>query len=223
MKNRTFQNVLERLPQSFDSGRLLDVGCATGEMLAVANDWGFDVYGVEISPKGKELCTERFGANKILGKPLERDDFPADFFSVVTLCDVIEHIPDPVDFLATVYHILEPGGVLIVITPDTASWTHFVMGRRWPHYKTEHLHYFNRANLAKLCADHFAVLTAERAYKSLTIGYMASVINAYSHNATARISARLSSFLPYHWRTKAFKLSIGEMLMILRKRADANQ
>lgn len=217
MKKNTFRGFIDKLPPIKLRKTLLDVGCATGEMLEVANSNGYDVYGVEISPRGIVLCKERFGEDKILGKYLECDDYPENFFDVITLSDVIEHISDPPAFLSVLARILKPQGLLMIITPDTSSWTRKILGGYWPHYKPEHLYYFNHSNLSRLCSNYFEPFIAQRAYKTLTISYIAGILQGYSRNMLERILARLLRVLPSCLSAYNFRISAGEMLMIFRK------
>ncbi|MBI5847142.1 MAG: class I SAM-dependent methyltransferase [Nitrospirae bacterium] len=218
MKKRTFRNYLGRLPLQTVRGAFLDVGCATGEMLALAREMGYDVYGVEVSPQGIQLCRQLYGENKIMGKSLDHGDFPADFFDVITLSDVLEHMPDPPGFIDMIEKMLKPLGLLMIVTPDTLSWTNRIMGRYWPHYKVEHLCYFNRYNLSKMCLSRFRPLVVDRAYKTLTLNYISSIIHGYHRNRAVRAVVRLIQCLPKSWRSHPFNLNIGEMFMLLERR-----
>lgn len=219
MKKDTFRNFLSQLPPAVKHGRFLDIGCATGEMLALAKEKGFDVYGVEISPEGKQFCRDLFGEEKILGKNLEVGDFPESYFDVITLSDVLEHIPDPPAFLGILQQIMKPQGILLIVTPDTSSWTRRLTGRYWPHYKTEHLYYFNQTNLSEMCTAHFDQLTVKRAYKSLTLNYITGILQGYHRNLLTGALTQLIQFLPAQWKSHFFRLYIGEMFMLLQKRA----
>src|SRR5205823_5287062 len=70
-------------------------------------------------------------------------------FRVVTSWDVIEHLPDPQAHLETIARLMEPGGVLSIITPDRGSATARMFGARWVEYQKpeEHIHFFRRQDL----------------------------------------------------------------------------
>src|SRR4051794_39819396 len=91
-------------------GRILDVGCAAGFFLKVAQDRGWDVRGVELSEAMVEY------ASRLLGQPIARrvtalDAMPTSF-DAITLWEYIEHIPDPRDEVRRLVELLKPGGVL---------------------------------------------------------------------------------------------------------------
>jgi len=69
-------------------------------------------------------------------------------FDVVTMFDVVEHVEDPIAFLATARRMLAPGGVVVFETQNVASWFAKLLGKllgvRWQHYKfQEHLYHFD--------------------------------------------------------------------------------
>ena len=153
---RTFARRMDALAEHLpdvESGRVLDVGCAAGYFLAVMRERGWDVHGVEPSTPIRRVAVEALGADRIHAGPLAAGDHPAlqpGSFDLVTLWDVVEHLPDPVATLRTAASLLRPGGRLLVETQNVASLFARVLGRRWQHYKhAEHLWHFNRATLGQ--------------------------------------------------------------------------
>ena len=106
-----------------DVGRLLDLGCGRGEHLAVFAATGFDVAGVDASPRAPELAR----GFDVRVADLERDPlpFPRGSFDFVYSKSVVEHLRDPVALLARACEALRPGGVAAVMTP---SWAHTYWG-----------------------------------------------------------------------------------------------
>jgi 2-polyprenyl-6-hydroxyphenyl methylase/3-demethylubiquinone-9 3-methyltransferase len=103
-----------------DGLRVLDIGCGAGLAAeALARD-GFDVLGLDAAGEaiaaaqahaaGQELpLTYRAGvAEDLVAEGLR--------FPVVTALEVVEHVPDPTEFVATLADLLEPGGLLILST-----------------------------------------------------------------------------------------------------------
>ncbi len=117
-----FATALRKLGRS--DGRLLDVGCGQGRLLARAAR-RFDAYGIDISPARVErarLVTGLDGAVTV-GTATELP-FAAGFFDVVCALDVVEHLDDPAPFLAEARRVLRPDGLLLLSTPNTASLGH---------------------------------------------------------------------------------------------------
>ncbi len=96
-------------------GRLLDVGCGTGEFLDVAGRNGFQAYGLEPSRTAYDIA--RQGRRVVRGE-LRNVEFKEEFFDVVTLWSVLEHIPAPSLFLGRIREILKKRGILALRIPD---------------------------------------------------------------------------------------------------------
>jgi len=141
-------------------GRLLDVGCFGGTFLQHARQRGFDVAGVDPSYDAFRYVCEVLGLPAAHGT-LRGAGFPAASFSAVSLLDVIEHVPEPVDELQEVFRILRPGGALVITTPDAAGLLQRILkvkrrmlGQEWCPIDSVpwHLWGFTRESL-RLCAE----------------------------------------------------------------------
>jgi SAM-dependent methyltransferase len=135
-------------PRVARGGRLLDVGCAAGFFLAEARRY-YDVQGVELSSWSSAYARERLGLPVFTGT-LQAALLPADHFDVLTLWDVIEHVPEPVPLLAEAARVLKPGGRLVLTTGDWGSAYAQRRGASW-HLMTPpwHLTMFSRATLQR--------------------------------------------------------------------------
>jgi SAM-dependent methyltransferase len=78
---------------------------------------GYNLYGIEPSPSLSAIGRDYFGLNIITGY-LEEGGFRENFFTGVTLIDVLEHIPEPLEFLKEIHRILEPRGILFIRLPN---------------------------------------------------------------------------------------------------------
>ena len=111
-------------------GRLLDVGCGNGLLLAFALHRGWDGYGIDVSPGGVEEVKKRLGDRVALATLVEAG-YPSDYFDVVSLFEVLEHLPDPIDQLREIHRILKPGGSVCLSVPNFASLECWVFGKWW--------------------------------------------------------------------------------------------
>jgi 2-polyprenyl-3-methyl-5-hydroxy-6-metoxy-1,4-benzoquinol methylase len=110
-------------------GRLLDVGCGSGEWLASMSDLGWTVEGVDFDEQAVEAARRR-GVKAVHGT-LEEQQFAARSFDVVTVNHVIEHVPDPCSLLRECRRLLKPGGRLVVATPNCKSLGHSLFKESW--------------------------------------------------------------------------------------------
>ena len=69
-------------------------------------------------------------------------------YEVVTLIDVIEHVPNPVDLMRAIKSVMAPDGICVVVTPDVNSVAARLMGWKWWHFRAAHIGYFNKSTLA---------------------------------------------------------------------------
>jgi SAM-dependent methyltransferase len=124
--------LLDRLAQrGMKSGTLLDVGCFSGVFLSNAKKRGFDCIGLE---PNEDACLHVRNAQglEVINGSLESAHIGAERFSVVSLLDVIEHVPDPLSELGETFRILRPGGWLILTTPNVKGLPQRVVkGQRW--------------------------------------------------------------------------------------------
>ena len=150
-RDRTARKHLRIVQKYAQSGRLLDVGCASGLFLLHARRAGWDVTGIEPNEKLCEDARKRLkGQGQVQCVPLEAAQLDGGF-DVISLWDVLEHVPGPRSFLELCHHLLQLGGYLFLNVPDLDSLEARILGRRWPLLLPEHLNYFNRTSL-ELCA-----------------------------------------------------------------------
>lgn len=111
-------------------GRILDIGCATGIFLSGMKKHGWECYGIEPSGYAANYANKRFQINIFHGY-LEESNFPAAFFDVITLWDVLEHLQDPVASLEHIHRLLKPGGMLVASLPNANAWERTWFGENW--------------------------------------------------------------------------------------------
>ena len=111
-------------------GTLLDVGCGDGARLAKLRDRGWAAYGQEIDQRAAAVAHTRYHLDVRLG-PLEHAGFAEQFFDLIIMNHVIEHVHDPIAFLALCRRFLKPNGRLILTTPNSKSTGHKWFGPNW--------------------------------------------------------------------------------------------
>jgi 2-polyprenyl-3-methyl-5-hydroxy-6-metoxy-1,4-benzoquinol methylase len=111
-----WKQTLEIAYKKVGFGKLLDIGCGTGEFIQFAQKLGWlDTEGIEIVPEIARIAHTKTGSTihaQVLGSA--KLDYEA--YSVITLWDVIEHLSDIKGNLKEIYKLLKPGGILILGT-----------------------------------------------------------------------------------------------------------
>lgn len=131
---------------------LLDVGCSSGAFLVVARDYGFRVAGVEPAPAAAKTAREMQFV--IYEGTLESLNLVKESYDAITMFEVIEHLKDPVIVLKECNRILRPGGIVVICTGNTESWTVRHMAEDWEYFDMEklwgHISFFNPISVRML-------------------------------------------------------------------------
>ncbi|MDA2915350.1 class I SAM-dependent methyltransferase [Nitrospinae bacterium AH_259_B05_G02_I21] len=123
-------------------GVLLDVGCGNGSFLVNLKEQGWTVYGTELSTYAIARVSSEFRQHIFIG-PVSEAKYPKEFFDVITLWHVFEHLPDPSNVLEELWRILKPGGLLVISGPNLESlqakfgqehWFHLFVPHHYYHY-----------------------------------------------------------------------------------------
>lgn len=137
------------------SGRWLDVGCSAGFVVRAAADQGFDAHGVEVESAAVEYGREALKLANLRCGILEGQGYPDNYFDVISLYDVIEHLPDLNRLVTELARILAPGGVVEIRTPNVGHWQTPRYLSTWKEVKpSEHLYYFSFTTLKTLFENH---------------------------------------------------------------------
>jgi SAM-dependent methyltransferase len=171
-RRRMFDRHLERIERMTPRGRLLDVGCATGDFLLAARDRGWQVSGVDPSPAADQA---RAAGLAICGRTVRDADLPPGSLDVITFWDVLEHLPDPLGELRRAAELLKQGGLVAATVPDAGGALARLCGRRWFGYKTagEHLQFFTAATLSSAFSSAGLELLVRRPVAwSCTVGFV---------------------------------------------------
>jgi SAM-dependent methyltransferase len=151
---------------------LLDVGCAGGAFLVAARDFGFDAVGVEPSRWLADYGRRTYGVD-IRDGILVPGMFPEQTFDVITIWDVIEHVPDPCALFNLISRLLKPNGYLLVSYPDVGSIAARVLGDKWPFWLSVHLLYYDRRTLnEQLKRSGFRTLSYQPLNPALQLSYV---------------------------------------------------
>lgn len=132
-----------------NGGKLLEVGCGNGEMLATMRELEWQVEGVDFDPNAVKAAESR-GLKVRLGGLLEQR-YPSNSFDAIVMSHVIEHVPEPSELIKESYRILKDGGSLTIVTPNIKSWGHKLYEDAWRGLEPpRHLQIFSKTSLSKI-------------------------------------------------------------------------
>jgi 2-polyprenyl-3-methyl-5-hydroxy-6-metoxy-1,4-benzoquinol methylase len=128
-------------------GRVLDVGSGYGFFRVALGAAGYEHDGLEVSQFARAMASSAYGLRTHEGTLAEHCAGWESRYDAVTLFDLIEHVDDPGRLLEQVAHVLRPGGVLGIKTPNIDCPEAQVFGPHYHSLKREHLSYFSAASL----------------------------------------------------------------------------
>jgi len=176
-------------------GRLLDVGCGTGNFLLAASEAGYTACGVELDPNAAQFAARHCAHSSVFPQSLEafRSGNPGKIFDIVTFFEVLEHQADPSAFLQEVRECLRPRGFIALSVPNRERWQTSMDTLDYP---PNHFLRWNSQSLqAAMKAHGFSVLSIRK--EKATVAYTAQQIN---NKLRSGISRTLAPDLPKWFR-----------------------
>jgi 2-polyprenyl-3-methyl-5-hydroxy-6-metoxy-1,4-benzoquinol methylase len=180
-------NLIENLKPK---GKLLDVGCGTGEFLKTAQQNAWNISGVEPN----DLARER--AEKLLNIKLTKSIIQSiDNQDIITLWHVLEHLPDLNTSLERINSILSKDGKLLIAVPNHSSLDALEYQKYWAAYDVpRHLWHFNRKSMALLLQKHG--MKIERVVPMKLDSYYVSLLSEkYIAGGKSTLTSLLKGFL----------------------------
>lgn len=201
-------------------GRLLDVGCGNGQRLSFLRSLGWTVTGTDVDARAVRQAKAK-GLEVHLGS-LEVQQLPDDFFDVITINHVIEHVNEPLRLLEECRRILKPSGLLLVFTPNSESLGHRLYKRNWLGLEVpRHIYLYNRHSILTLMTR-----TGFRVRSLKVPTYLAYFISMASRSIASQNEYRLGSpasfpdrllgfcFLCFEWMLSKINPDFGEELVL---------
>lgn len=146
--NYYFLQAKKLIEQHIPRGRVLDIGCSAGYFLDTMDRW--ERYGIEIPSMWAEMAREKYGDNIHIGT-LEDSPYPSTYFDVITLQDVLDHLPDPLESLQRCRLLLKPGGLLLIKVHNIECLYARLSGRNfYAIIPPSHLFYYSDSTLRLL-------------------------------------------------------------------------
>lgn len=106
-----FEQAFQRIGDSSQTGRLLDVGCGKGYFLEMARKRGWKVYGVDPSQEAVLFARNSLGLEAFAGE-LKDAHLESESFEVITAWNVLDHMYDPWGDVQEMSRVLKRGGLL---------------------------------------------------------------------------------------------------------------
>ncbi|MCG2725693.1 MAG: class I SAM-dependent methyltransferase [Elusimicrobia bacterium] len=147
-----FPNRVKKIKKLKSPGKILDIGCGAGGFLSDMQKEGWAVYGCDLDSNICDTAKNSTGLKNIYTGDVLFLDFPDNFFDVITLWHVLEHLTNPKDTLRKINKLLKDGGILIVESPDFSSIQSKFFKDKWFSLDLpRHIHQFSPKTVKKIC------------------------------------------------------------------------
>jgi 2-polyprenyl-3-methyl-5-hydroxy-6-metoxy-1,4-benzoquinol methylase len=143
--------------------------------------------------------------------------FPDGYFDLVTLFDVIEHLPHPKEFLSLLNKKMAPGSSILFITPNIDTMSFKLLKNKWPHFVQEHLCLYSPKSLERLLKETgFTLKSHGWAAKYITIEMLKTHSAHHPNSLIYKPVSWLLGKVPFLSRM-TFPFNIGEMYVLAQK------
>lgn len=206
------KRVLEQLPfKKIKSA--LDVGCANAYLVEYLLEKKVDAYGIELFPEVAAEAQKKFKEKRIYVGDFETYKFKRKF-DLLIMFDLVEHIVKPENMFKISKKLLNPGGFVIILTPDIDALPRKFLKQNWTAYYVEHVHCFSEKAM-----DYLAKKTGLTLYK-----YQRFYKTVNLHYFIRHLFHKFPIFMPLNFITKIpwfnfnFRINDNSMLVILQNK-----
>lgn len=127
---RRAEKCIEFLSKYKKNGKVLDIGCSYGFYLNTFKERGYNSIGIDTSKKAVNYAKRQFRL-RVLAGDFETHVFNSKSFEIITLFDVIEHLPKPQIAISKINNILKENGIIVIQTPNIRSIISRLTGLKW--------------------------------------------------------------------------------------------
>jgi len=201
IKKRALKSKYNIISSYFKTGRILDYGCGTGDVLKTFKDNNWEVMGIE-----PDEDTRKYAISKNSLTVLDVNEFKninKNSFDVVSLWHVLEHIPDLNEKIFTFKSLIKDNGILLIAVPNCNSYDARYYKKYWAAFDVpRHLYHFNHKSIKELFEKHdlkiikqlpmifdsFYVSMLSEKYKKNPLSFLKGMIIGFISNLSAHFS-----------------------------------
>ena len=146
--------MVAKVARHVSEGAWLDIGFGNGSLIFTADEFGYQAVGIDL--RRDNVAALKARGYEAYEMRLEKLDQPGRY-SVISMADVLEHMPFPKAGLEDAHRLLRPGGLLFLSMPnlDSPIWRFMDEASSNPYWgELEHYHNFGRKRLTMLLAEH---------------------------------------------------------------------
>jgi ubiquinone/menaquinone biosynthesis C-methylase UbiE len=155
--NSTYQSVrkytllkkLQLISKHYKTGKILDIGCGTGEFLNTMKSAKWDSMGIEPDSDARNMAIKNYSLNVL--PESELSSLLDESFDVITMWHVLEHVPKLNERVQELKRLLKPNGLIIIAVPNCNSLDAKIYKEHWAAYDVpRHLYHFTPNDIDSL-------------------------------------------------------------------------
>jgi 2-polyprenyl-3-methyl-5-hydroxy-6-metoxy-1,4-benzoquinol methylase len=189
----------EQVAVGLKGGKVLDIGCGTGDFLAVCKRAGFEVSGIEPNPMAAEFAAATLHRRII--NPSQSNGLSDSEFDLITMWHVLEHVSDLKAQFSELYRLTKSGGKVVIALPNYLSFDAMYYKEKWAAWDVpRHLYHFSKpvidgmmkengfesGNCYPMKWDAFYVSMLSEQYRGSSLG----IVRAFAIGLVSNIHAR---------------------------------
>ncbi len=153
VRKYTLLKKLQLISKHFKTGKILDIGCGTGEFLNTCKIAKWNTLGVEPSPEARKMATENYGLD--VREELEIKNLESERFDVITMWHVLEHVPKLNERIEDLKRLIKTNGIIIIAVPNCNSLDAKTYKEQWAAYDVpRHLYHFTPKDIESIFKKH---------------------------------------------------------------------
>ena len=194
----------------------LDVGCAAGYCLDLMIERGWNATGIELD---REMYNKLKAAGYQVSNSTIADFQSVHKFDMITLFDVVEHLPGIDSVLTKLNSLLSDDGIIVIVTPDHNSFQRKLFGKRWFQYKPiEHIQYFDSHTLKAFAGRNGLEIVSQRSSGQYAdTQFLVNRLQYYGFKFFARVFNKLFRIL--RLSKSYFYTDTGSLFVILKHKS----
>jgi 2-polyprenyl-3-methyl-5-hydroxy-6-metoxy-1,4-benzoquinol methylase len=176
VKTESFRKILlkehlERIEKFTTPGRVLDIGCFAGFFLEIAKKRSWKVHGIEPSTWATEIAKRK--KITIIADDIENVSLKPNTYDLITMWDVIEHLPNPRKVLQTCHKAMKKNGIIALGTPNIESLVATLLKKNNPYLIRMHIMFFSPKTLRRLLEEEgFTILKVYSYGRTFPLSYV---------------------------------------------------
>ena len=189
-------------------GKILDIGCGTGDFLDICKSNGWDILGIEPDDKAREITENKLGIGVL--NPSQITELFEGSFDLVTMWHVLEHVHDLQFQIEELKRLIKKNGKVVIALPNFKSPDALHYGEYWAAWDVpRHLYHFEREVIINMMKskgfevdalypmkwDAFYVSLLSENYRNKSFSFFRAVLSGFISNWKAKRGLNYSSLV----------------------------